>query len=127
MTDDAGEPFLLDLPHATLLAHGDGLKLVGGGVVRVAAAAEPIVDILCATAEDCARVAWHLGNRHNPVQVLSERSLRIQDDHVLVHMVKGLGARVLRHEGPFVPEPGAYAGSGPGNSHSHEHGYSHGH
>lgn len=73
--------------------------------------------MICGSADTCARIAWHLGNRHIPIQILFECSLRIQDDHVLVHMVEGLGARVRRHEAPFTPEPGAYAGGG----HSHDH------
>jgi len=119
MTDDTGEPFLLDLPQAALLADGDGLKLDEGGIVRVVAAAEAVCDVICETPEDCARIAWHIGNRHTPVQVLGGCTLRIQDDHVLVHMVEGLGAKVLRHKAPFAPEPGAYAA--PAHGHDHDH------
>ena len=117
MTDDEGEPFLLDLAAAVRLADGDGLGLQGGGIVRVTAAAEPVADVVCATAPECVRIAWHMGNRHTAVQILSERSLRILDDHVLVHMAEGLGGEVSHLHAPFAPEPGAYAAGG----HDHEH------
>ncbi len=117
MTDDVGEAFLLDLADAVRLADGDGLGLEGGGIVRVAAAAEPVADVVCATAEDCVRIAWHMGNRHTAVQILAARTLRILDDHVLVNMAEGLGGEVSRNRAPFAPEPGAYAVGG----HNHEH------
>lgn len=119
MTDDKGEAFLLDLADAVRLADGDGLKLEDGGIIRVTAAAEPVADVTCATAEECVRVAWHMGNRHTAIQILSSLSLRIQDDHVLVHMVEGLGGEVSRIRAPFAPEPGAYAAYA--KSHNHEH------
>ncbi len=108
MADDGGEPFLLDLAQAALLRDGDGLALDGGGMIRVRAANEPVADILCASAADAARIAWHIGNRHAALQVLAADRLRIADDHVLVAMVEGLGARVERHRAPFTPEPGAH-------------------
>ena len=115
LRDDNGEAFMLDLPEATLLSDGDGLALAGGGYVRVRAAAEPVADLHAATAAATARLAWHIGNRHVPVQVLSDGVLRIRDDHVLTDMAQGLGATVERHAAPFAPEAGAYAGG-----HSHD-------
>ncbi len=116
MTDDDGASFLLDLEAAVLLADGDGLVLEGGGVILVRAATEPIADIHCSGLEETARIAWHIGNRHTPLQVLGSGVLRILDDHVLVHMVEGLGARTERHPAPFAPEPGAYSGK----NHAHD-------
>lgn len=134
MADDLGEPFLLDLAEATLLADGDGLVLDGGGVIAVRAAAEPVADVVACDGAHLARLAWHVGNRHTAVQVLDASRLRIADDHVLVAMVEGLGATVLRHVAPFQPEPGAYAqGQGGGSAHpdhpDHRHspGHAHGH
>ncbi len=124
MTDDSGQPFLLDLADAALLADGDGLVLEDGGMIAVRAAPEPVADIRCRDAAHAARIAWHIGNRHTAIQVLDDGQLRIADDHVLVDMVEGLGARVLRHAAPFQPEPGAYAQAG---GHSHNHGHRHGH
>ena len=130
MTDDDGRPFLLDLADAVLLGDGDGLELEDGGVIAVKAAVEPVADIHCADAETAARIAWHIGNRHTPLQVLAGGVLRIRDDHVLVAMVEGLGAVVTRATAPFAPEGGAYAssqGQGHGNGHGHNHGQGHHH
>lgn len=107
LVSDGGLEFLLDLPHATALRDGDRLVLEDGRAVRVEAAAEPVVDVTGSPAV-LLRVAWHLGNRHCPTQLLPE-GLRIRDDHVLVGMVEGLGGKVARHEAPFDPEAGAYA------------------
>ena len=59
------------------------------------------------------RVAWHLGNRHLPTQLLGDR-LRIRRDHVIEDMVAHLGATVTHIKAPFDPEGGAYA-------HGHHH------
>ena len=121
-TDDGGESLMLDLPEAVLLAEGDGLELDGGGIVRVKAAAEAVADVSSYSEEHLARLAWHIGNRHLPLQVLSGGRLRILDDHVIVAMLEGLGARVERLHAPFQPEGGAYSGGGHhGHSHSHSH------
>ncbi|HTC09569.1 MAG TPA: urease accessory protein UreE, partial [Acetobacteraceae bacterium] len=61
------------------------------------------------------RIAWHLGNRHLPVQLLVDR-IRIRADHVIEQMVEGLGGHVEPIEAPFDPEAGAYAG---GYQHHH--------
>jgi urease accessory protein len=119
MTDDAGEPFLLDLAKAVVLVDGDGLALDGTGYIRVRAAAEPVADVRATTAAETARLAWHIGNRHTPMQVLADGNLRIRDDHVLVSMLEGLGAFVTRRVASFTPEPGAYAGAGDGHGHDH--------
>ena len=107
---DSGATFLLDLPRATHLAEGDGLELDTGGYLRVGAAAEPVLEIAAADWASLLRIAWHLGNRHLPLQVLDDR-LRIQADHVIAEMVSGLGGRITALEAPFDPEFGAYAGA----------------
>lgn len=116
---DGGGEVLLDLAHTTVLHDGDGLVLEGGGVVAVRAKPEAVCDISCATAQELARIAWHLGNRHLPVEVLPG-GLRIRDDHVIVAMLEGLGATVARREAPFTPEGGAYE-QGHGHAHGHPH------
>ena len=116
MTDDNGEAFLLDLAHPVLLAGGDGLVLEDGGVIAVQAAHEAVIDIVCRDPAQTARIAWHIGNRHTAVQVLNGLTLRILDDHVLGHMVEGLGGRVTKRTAAFEPEPGAYA---EGHGHGH--------
>ena len=116
---DDGTPFLLDLPRAVVLGEGDGLEIEGGGYLRVRAAAEVLAEIDCRDGTELARIAWHLGNRHLPMQVAGKR-LRIRWDHVIVDMVAGLGARISRIEAAFDPEAGAYAESGQGHHH-HDH------
>src|ERR1043166_6324808 len=65
---DSGTPFLLDLARAQHLAEGDGLELDNGTYTRVRAAAEPVIEIEAATPTALLRIAWHIGNRHLPVQ-----------------------------------------------------------
>ena len=125
MTDDSGEDFLLDLAEATRIEDGDALLLNTGEIIVVRAADEDVLDIVCADAAETARVAWHLGNRHTPVQVLGDGALRIAYDHVLAHMVEHLGAHTQRRQAPFAPERGAYADGG-ASTHSHSHGHLHG-
>ena len=103
----SGQAYLLDLPRAHHLFDGDGLELEGGGYLRVSAAAETLFEITAANRKDLLRIAWHLGNRHLPVQIAGER-LRIRPDHVIAEMVTGLGGRVIELEAPFDPEAGAY-------------------
>jgi len=113
---DSGAPFLLDLARPQRLTDGDGLELDDGGYVRVRAAPEPVIEIEADHATDLLRIAWHIGNRHLPVQAVEGR-LRIRDDHVIADMVVGLGGRIARVEAPFDPEIGAYAGA----AHAHDH------
>lgn len=121
LADDAGLDFLLDLPDAVSLAHGDGLELSDGGVIKVMAANEDVADITCEDAAHLARVAWHLGNRHLPVEIIpDELRLRIAWDHVIAAMAEGLGAKAIRARAPFHPEGGAY-GHGHGDGHGHAH------
>jgi urease accessory protein len=107
LTGESGMKFLLDLPNQTRLRDGDGLVLDDGAIVRVAGKPEALLEITAATPRELARLAWHLGNRHTDVQIVGDR-LRIRRDHVLEHMLRGLGAHVDAIEAPFDPEPGAY-------------------
>jgi urease accessory protein len=111
MTGTRGLEFLLDLENAVALRGGDALVLEDGRLIEVVAAAEPLVEIRGADPLHLVRVAWHLGNRHLPTQIMP-KGLRIRRDHVIEAMVKGLGARVIEIEAPFDPEGGAYAGGG---------------
>ena len=79
-------------------------------------AAEPVIEIAADSPGDLLRIAWHLGNRHLPLQALEGR-LRIRADHVIAAMVEGLGGHITRLDAPFDPEIGAYAGA----THSHGH------
>jgi len=132
MTGADGTSFLLDLPAATELRGGDALVLDDGRLVEVVAAPEPLLEIRCADALHLGRVAWHLGNRHLPTQLLPD-ALRIRRDHVMADMVRQLGAEVIEISAPFDPEGGAYAASSGRHAHGghahhhHEHDHAHGH
>lgn len=106
---EGGLAFLLDLPEAARLRHGQGLVLEGGGWIAVVAKPEPLLEIRAARAHDLLRLAWHLGNRHLPVQVEPARLL-IRPDHVIAEMVLGLGGSVSEVNESFDPEGGAYEG-----------------
>jgi len=120
MTGTRGLEFLLDLENAVALRGGDALVLEDGRLIEVVAAAEPLVEIRGADPLHLVRVAWHLGNRHLPTQIMP-KGLRIRRDHVIEAMVKGLGARIIEIEAPFDPEGGAYAASHTPDSHAHDH------
>jgi len=108
MTGTRGLAFLLDLESAVTLRGGDALVLDDGRLIEVVAAPEPLAEIRCKDPQRLVRVAWHLGNRHLPTQIMAN-ALRIRRDHVIEAMVRGLGARVIEIEAPFDPEGGAYA------------------
>ena len=91
--------------------------LEDGRLVEVVAAPEPLLEIRGHDPHHLIRVAWHLGNRHLPTQLMA-KALRIRRDHVIEAMVKGLGARVVEIEAPFDPEGGAYAEAG--HAHGHD-------
>ncbi len=116
MTGTRGLEFLLDLENAVALRGGDALVLDDNRLIEVVAAPEPLLEIRCNDPHHLIRVAWHLGNRHLPTQIMG-KGLRIRRDHVIEAMVKGLGARVIEIEAPFDPEGGAYAGAGHGHAH----------
>ena len=133
MTTDRGHEFLLDLAEATYLADGDALTLENGGLVKVCAKPEPLLEIHAHDAAALARVAWHIGNRHTPAEI-TRSAIYIQPDHVLEEMVIGLGAHVHQVSRAFEPEGGAYGGKGPlqsghhhGPGHAHDHGHDHHH
>ncbi|MFE0756068.1 urease accessory protein UreE [Inquilinus sp. NPDC058860] len=115
---EAGTVVLLDLSEAAHLRDGDALRGEDGGLVLVAAAAERLVEIRAGSQAELIRIAWHLGNRHLPTQLLPD-ALRIRADHVIEEMVRGLGGAVVAIEAPFDPEGGAY---GHGAVHGHAHG-----
>jgi urease accessory protein len=122
-----GFAFLLDLEDATALRDGDGLLLEGGDVILVRAAPEPLVEIRADSPGRLMRLAWHLGNRHLPTEIQPDRLL-IRDDHVILEMLRGLGAEVRQVEAPFNPEGGAYGEQNrqPGHHHHHD-GHDHHH
>jgi urease accessory protein len=127
----SGEEVGLMLPRGEILRGGDLVTASDGRVIEVIAEPEQLLHIESA---ELARIAYHLGNRHVPVQV-GEGFLRIAADHVLEEMVKKLGAKVKAVEAPFEPEAGAYAGGHHqhdemghgGKIHDHHHDHDHVH
>lgn len=105
----SGEEVALLLPRGTMLRGGDLVGASDGRIIEVIAEPERVLHVECGTAAALARAAYHLGNRHVPVQV-GEGWLRIAADHVLADMLKNLGAAVTPVEAPFEPEAGAYSG-----------------
>lgn len=128
-----GEEIGLTLPRGTVLRGGDRLQASDGRVVEVVAAAEQVSVVHSPDPRQLARAAYHLGNRHVPVQIGVD-SVRYLHDHVLDDMVRGLGLPVAAGLLPFEPEGGAYShnhsgsqGHGHGHGHGHDHGHSHDH
>jgi urease accessory protein len=104
---DQGEPMLLDLARAVLLADGDGLGLEGdAGWVRVRAAEEDVLEFQTTDPTHLARLAWHLGNRGLPVQILEKGRLRLRYGEEIEDMLKGLDARCERKRRSFQPDAG---------------------
>ena len=127
----SGEEVGLMLPRGDILRGGDLVTASDGRVIEVVAEPEKLLHI---ESKELARVAYHLGNRHVPVQV-GETFLRIAQDHVLEEMARKLGAKVSRIEAAFEPEAGAYAGGHHqhdemghgGKIHDHHHDHDHEH
>jgi urease accessory protein len=118
MTADGGLSFLLDLETATVLDDGDAVRLDDGRLVQVKAAPENLIEIRAESPLLLKKIIWHLGNRHVPAEITPE-AIYIAADHVLLEMVRGLGASARHVERPFRPEQGAYHQHGP---EGHEHG-----
>lgn len=110
---ESGEEVALMLERGKVRRGGERVIATDGRELEIVSAPEKLLHI---ESGEIARVAYHLGNRHVPVQV-GEGFLRIAEDHVLEEMAKRLGAKVTRVEAPFEPEAGAYDGEG----HHHHH------
>jgi len=104
----SGEEVGLFLERGTVLRGGDCLAADDGRVVRVQSAAEKLMEVRAKDAESLARAAYHLGNRHTPIQI-GDGWVRFAADHVLAEMLLGLGVEISALAAPFEPEPGAYA------------------
>jgi urease accessory protein len=111
----------LDLPEPSRLRTDDALVLDDGSLVEVVAEAEPLIEVRAVDLPSLARLAWHLGDRHVPVQVL-ERRLRVRRDTAIEALLESLGAKLTALEAPFDPEGGAYeAPAGEHHHHHHDH------
>ncbi|HVU52396.1 MAG TPA: urease accessory protein UreE [Polyangia bacterium] len=120
---DDGREAALFLPRGSVLRDGDRLRADGGEIVAVRAAPEFLSVARAAEPHLLLRGAYHLGNRHVPVQ-LGEGWLAYEHDHVLDDMVRGLGLAVEARRAPFEPEAGAFRHDG---DQAHEHDHAHGH
>ena len=115
VTLDNGTDAGLFLTRGSIMQDGDYLRAESGEMLRIKAASETVSSLYCDDPLLLTRAAYHLGNRHVPLQIGSGL-LRYQHDHVLDDMLHALGLHVEVEQAPFEPEPGAYGG---GHSHSH--------
>ena len=132
-TDSQGRAIGVFLPRGTLLRGGDVLVAEDGSLIRVIAAPQTVLRITpCAvhgSPFDLTRAAYHLGNRHVPIELTPEH-LQIELDHVLADMLRAMHLTVVELQAPFEPEGGAYAAHGHGHHaahHDHGHGHDHAH
>ena len=116
----------IDLHRPTRLHTDDLLLLDDGGLVEVVAAPEPLIEARAADLPALARLAWHLGDRHVPAQMLANR-IRVRRDDAIESLLRTLGAKVALIEAPFEPEGGAYESHAHGHDHEHEHDHDHAH
>lgn len=136
-TDSSGRELGVFLPRGTVVRGGDVLVAEDGSLVRVLAAAQPVLRITACAEHgspfDLTRAAYHLGNRHVPIELRPDH-LKIEPDHVLADMLRAMHLIVTEQQDAFEPEGGAYAqghgGHGHAHGHSHDHddhGHDHGH
>ena len=127
-TDSDGRRLGVFLPRGRVLRGGDVLVAEDGSLVRVRAAAQPVLVVRpCAehgSPFDLLRAAYHLGNRHVQLELKPDR-LQLEPDHVLADLLRQMHLRVSEERAAFEPESGAYAAGGHGH-HDHAHG-DHGH
>ena len=118
---DDGNEAALRLPRGEPLRGGDQLRAESGEIIEVVAAEEDVSTAHSADPHALARVCYHLGNRHVPLQI-GDDWVRYEHDHVLDEMVRQLGLEVRRETARFEPEGGAYRhASLGGHDHPHPH------
>lgn len=121
------------LPRGTVVRGGDVLLTQDGSLLRVVAAPQPVLRITACPdhpaqdqAFDLMRAAYHLGNRHVPIELKPDH-LKIEPDHVLAEMLRAMHLTVVETREPFEPEGGAYGVQGAAHHHGHHHDQHHGH
>ena len=126
--DSQGRRLGVFLPRGTVVRGGDVLLTQDGSLLRVIAAPQPVLRITpCAehgSPFDLTRAAYHLGNRHVPIELRPDQ-LKIEPDHVLADMLRAMHLTVVEALEPFEPEGGAYGEHGHGHPHDHHHGHGH--
>ena len=129
-TDSAGRRLVVFLPRGQVLRGGDVLVAEDGSLVQVLAKPQPVLVVRhCSqhgSSFDLQRAAYHLGNRHVPLELQPDR-LQLEPDHVLADMLRQMHLIVSEEMAPFEPEAGAYASGGNAHGHGHGHGHDHGH
>jgi urease accessory protein len=127
-TDSQGRQLGVFLPRGTVARGGDVLLAEDGSMVRVVAAPQPVMVIRQGergSAFDLLRAAYHLGNRHVAIE-LNPDHLKIEPDHVLAEMLRGMQLAVTDTFGAFEPEAGAYGAHAAHAHEDHHHGHHHG-
>jgi urease accessory protein len=118
-TDSLGRRLGVFLPRGAVTRGGDVLVAEDGSLIKVFAAPQPVLVITHCTEHgtpfDLARAAYHLGNRHVPIELRPDH-LKIEPDHVLADMLRGMHLVVREANEAFEPESGAYAAA-----HGHDH------
>ena len=126
--DSAGRELGMFLPRGTVLRGGDVLVAEDGSLIRVIAAQQTVLRITPCSVHgapfDLTRAAYHLGNRHVPIE-LNPAYLHIEPDHVLADMLRAMHLIVTEVQAPFEPESGAYAAHGHAHGHRHDPGHDH--
>jgi urease accessory protein len=124
-TDSLGRALGVFLPRGTLVRGGDVLVAEDGSMIKVIAAPQAVLRITACTSHgspfDLTRAAYHLGNRHVPIELKPDH-LKIEPDHVLADMLRAMHLIVNEAEEAFEPEGGAYSSVGHGHDYGgHEH------
>ena len=129
-TDSAGRQVGVFLQRGQVVRGGDVLVGEDGSLLKVQAAPQPVLRIThCSqhgTPFDLTRAAYHLGNRHVPIELQTDH-LKIEPDHVLADMLRAMHLIVHEVQDSFEPENGAYGEHGGGHHHHHHHGDDHAH
>jgi urease accessory protein len=126
--DSTGRAFGVFLPRGSVVRGSDVLVAEDGSLVRVIAAAQPVLVVRTAPGGspfDLLRAAYHLGNRHVALELQPDH-LKLEPDHVLADLMRSMGLVVHELQAPFEPEGGAYAAPAHAG-HSHETGHDHAH
>jgi urease accessory protein len=123
-TDSNGRALGIFLPRGTVVRGGDVLLAEDGSLIKVIAAPQSVLKITHCTEDgtpyDLIRAAYHLGNRHVPIELKPDH-LKIEPDHVLADMLRAMHLIVHAVDEPFEPENGAYATGGHAGGHQHGH------
>ncbi len=139
-TDSQGRALGVFLPRGAVVRGGDVLVAEDGSLIAVQAAAQPVLVVTTCkehgSAFDLVRAAYHLGNRHVPLELKPDH-LKLEPDHVLADLLRQMHLTVTDAQAPFEPESGAYApgatagghdhGHSQTHDHAHDHGQAHGH